>query len=121
MSRLYSLVLAASLGAATNSLAQYAPKDQYAAHYAGVVLNEEVPLPGATVFVQGKFIAPSTNSLGQFRLPVAGLSFPLTLVVSYVGCASQELVLNLRQLRGLNQQNHPGLDHRPRNISESRR
>jgi iron complex outermembrane receptor protein len=63
----------------------------------GQVLTEgDEPLAGATVLLKGTYVGTSTNSTGEFILSTAGLTFPLTLSVSYLGYETQQVTLQSR-------------------------
>lgn len=63
----------------------------------GQVLTEgDEPLAGATVLLKGTYVGTSTNSTGEFVLLTAGLTFPLTLSVSYLGYETQQVTLQSR-------------------------
>lgn len=56
------------------------------------------PLAGATVFLKGTYLGTTTNSEGQFVLPVADASkTPLVLVAAYQGFDNQELAIQKGQ------------------------
>ena len=62
---------------------------------AGTVLTSRgEALPGATIFIKGSFVGTTTNVLGQFQLKADFEAGPVTLVVSYVGYESMEVMLN---------------------------
>ncbi|GGG44484.1 membrane protein [Hymenobacter glacieicola] len=61
---------------------------------AGQVLTDSgEPLPGATVFIKGSFIGTSADQFGKFSLNTSFENGPVTLVFSYVGYDSREIVL----------------------------
>ena len=60
----------------------------------GTVQTEAgVPLPGATVFFKGTYTGSSSNEEGQFQLKGDFSKGTLTLVVSFIGYETQELLL----------------------------
>ncbi len=61
---------------------------------AGRVLTEKgEALPGATVFIKGTFIGTSTDQQGSFQLNAVFEGGPVTLVISYVGFDTREVIL----------------------------
>jgi len=63
----------------------------------GQVLTEgDEPLAGATVLIKSTYVGTSTNSAGEFVLSTPGLTFPLTLSVSYLGYETQLVTLQSR-------------------------
>jgi iron complex outermembrane receptor protein len=57
-----------------------------------VITEGDEPLAGATVMVKGTFVATSSNSMGEFLLPLeAVMSFPVMLSVAYIGFQTQEI------------------------------
>lgn len=58
-----------------------------------VVTESDEPLVGATVIVKGTYVGGSTNSSGDFVFRAGSAQFPLTVVVSYLGYETQELVV----------------------------
>ena len=59
----------------------------------GTVVDAETgePLSGATLQLQGITHVTKSDNLGQFRF-VTGQKFPYTVIVSYVGYVTQEVV-----------------------------
>ncbi|WP_046246781.1 TonB-dependent receptor [Hymenobacter terrenus] len=67
---------------------------QGAIQVSGRVITEgDEPLPGATVLINGTFLGSGVNSDGGFIIPVTGLTFPLTLNVSYLGYETQTVTV----------------------------
>jgi iron complex outermembrane receptor protein len=63
----------------------------------GQVLTEgDEPLAGATILIKGTYVGSSTNSTGEFVFSTPGVTFPLTLSVSYLGYETQQVVLQSR-------------------------
>jgi iron complex outermembrane recepter protein len=60
----------------------------------GTILDSKTnePIAGATISVKGKSIGATSDANGKFFLNTT-LSFPLTLVISYVGFQKQEIVV----------------------------
>ena len=73
----------------------WAVKAQVPLGLSGRVITEgDEPLAGATVLVSGTFLGSSTNSTGEFVIPVAANStFPLVLSVSYLGYETQRVTV----------------------------
>ncbi|NVO32206.1 TonB-dependent receptor [Hymenobacter lapidiphilus] len=64
------------------------------ASISGKVLTDKgIPLPGATVFIKGTFIGTSTDQQGSFRVSADFANGPVTLVFSYVGFDTREVLL----------------------------
>ena len=59
-----------------------------------VITEGDEPLAGATVLVSGTFLGSSTNSTGDFVIPVtANSAFPLVLSVAYLGYETQQVTV----------------------------
>ncbi|UYZ65061.1 TonB-dependent receptor [Hymenobacter weizhouensis] len=62
-----------------------------------VLTDDDEPLPGATIFLEGTFIGTSTDQNGRFSLTVPQFSPPVTVVVSFVGYSTREVTLQAPQ------------------------
>ena len=60
-----------------------------------VITEGDEPLTGATVLVSGTYLGSSTNSAGEFVIPVAANTvLPLMLSVAYLGYATQRVTVS---------------------------
>jgi hypothetical protein len=63
----------------------------------GATKIERIPLPGATVLVNGSGIGTVTDAEGNFEMSVSQ-NYPVTVIVSYIGYKADTTIIEIRIL-----------------------